>query len=159
MILLSRFLSTNSESVLYWITDPFLRKKMAKEGIFWSRYQIPSDHKIFRVCTKLRRAGTIFNQFIDQHNLTNIIIEEGSRPIPIRAMSHFALHFHQHYEVQAIIQQNTARDAFEEDMDIDPPVAAVAPAPATAAAAIGTSDPPAVSPLTAGSTAKIIDIP
>ena len=139
---------------MYQITDPFLRKQMAKDGIFWSRYQIPSDHRIFQVCTKLRRAGVIAGQFIDQHSVTNIILTEGSRPLPIRAMREFQTHFQSHTDATNIIKQNSTREDedLDDDMEIEQilPIAAAAPAPAT-------SPPAESSP--AVNNSRIIDIP
>ena len=134
--------------MMYQITDPFLRKQMAKDGIFWSRYQIPSDHRIFQVCTKLRRAGVIAGQFIDQHSVTNIILTEGSRPLPIRAMREFQTHFQGHTDATNIITQNSTRE--DEDMDDDMEIEQILLAPAT-------SPPAKSSPAVTNS--KIIDIP
>ena len=110
-------MSTHSGAVVYDITNPLLRKRMAKDKIFWSRYQIPTDHTIFRVASQLRKAGLIFGYLVDQNHLTCVLAEEDSRPLIIHEMTDFAVHFANNPGVSDIVRQWSGRDIFDEEMD------------------------------------------
>ena len=79
---------------MYALTNPALKSKMKRAGIFWNRFQISSDRQIFRISSILRKKGHVFDIFIDKNHLTNVIKREGDYPVAITDIEMFATIFH-----------------------------------------------------------------
>ena len=74
---LSRFNNTHSLSVCYDLMDRSLRGKMGRAGVYWDRFQAETDHKLFQVGLKLKRAKVIHEVVVDRHHVTNVVVRKG----------------------------------------------------------------------------------
>ena len=63
----SRFNNTHSMSVCYDIMDRGLRGRIGRAKVYWDRYQAETDHKLFEVGMKLKKAKLVQEVIVDRH--------------------------------------------------------------------------------------------
>ena len=102
----SRFGNTHTSSVLYRILDPKARGLMAKAKAHWSRFQADADHKMFRICTEVRKVGLVNTVLINKDHCTSIQVQKGGKFIPVRCSSDILRIFNANVKVKEIVDKH-----------------------------------------------------
>ena len=79
---------------------------MSQNKVFWNRFMLHDDYKLFNVATELRRKGMISFQAVDRYHCTTIQLDSGSTPIPIRRPEDFGKVFNNDDRVEDIIAKH-----------------------------------------------------
>ena len=100
--------------MVFKLMDPKLRQKMSQAKVWWSRYQIPADHNIHRICIKLKNAKLIFSYFVDKLHVTNVQRGFDTPPRPVKCVQDFISMFttsslatqliHRHTRIPVVVE-------------------------------------------------------
>ena len=143
--------------MVFKLMDPKLRQKMSQAKVWWSRFQIPSDHNIHRISIKLKNAGLISSYFVDKLHVTNVQRGPDSPPRPVKCVKDFISMFtssslatqliHRHTRIPIVV--GTGAPALENaprEPAVDSSTAAPTATPA-ATATVTPTEPPAATPI------------
>ena len=86
---------------------------MKRDAIYWTRYQLKTDHHIFKICSELKRHHVITKVLVTKDHLTAIQHDPQSAPVTIRAIPDFARVFNNSTLVSSVVRKHTEPEVVE----------------------------------------------